>query len=222
MAGLDTESFRFSPLPLPPKPFSNKDSNFDKENPNPKQIVLSGSDEPVQDRFEKICPPNGENRVVIYTTTLRGVRKTFEACNAVRAAMEGFGVKICERDVSMDKGFREELRELLKEKEKDGILPPRVFVKGSYVGGVEEVLSIVEEGLLGKILEGVPRKKAGSVCEGCGDVRFLPCDKCNGSSKVVMVMLKEDMGEKKKQGGMVVMRCTNCNENGLVICPVCT
>lgn len=51
---------------------------------------------------------------MIYTTTLRGVRKTFEDCNAVRAAMEGLGVLVCERDISMDIGFREELRELMK------------------------------------------------------------------------------------------------------------
>ncbi|KAI9101620.1 hypothetical protein K1719_023864 [Acacia pycnantha] len=219
MAGLDTDSFRFS-LPPPPKPSTTKDSTFDKENSNPDQNIKPGSVKPSLDRFERICPPNGENRVVIYTTTLRGVRKTFEACNAVRAAIESFGVQICERDVSMDRGFREELSELLKGKvEKQGIVPPRAFVKGSYIGGVEEVLRIVEEGLLGKLLEGLPRKKANSVCEGCGDIRFLPCDKCNGSSKRVVVM-KEEMGQ-KKQGRMVVMRCTNCNENGLVICPIC-
>ncbi|XP_028784226.1 uncharacterized protein At5g39865-like [Neltuma alba] len=232
MAGLDTDSFRFSPLPLC-KPFTTKDSTFDKENSNLNRnqfnlqkessvSVKSDSVKPLLERFERICPPNGENRVVIYTTTLRGVRNTFEACNAVRAAFEGFGVQICERDVSMDRGFREELRELLKGKEeKESILPPRVFVKGSYIGGVEELLRMVEEGLLGKLLEGLPRKKAGSVCGGCGDMRFLPCDKCNGSSKKVVVMMKEEMGQ-KKQGRMVVMRCTNCNENGLVICPICT
>lgn len=156
--------------------------------------------------------------MVIYTTTLRGVRKTFEACNAVRAAIEGFGVQICERDVSMDRGFREELRELMKERE--AMVPPRVFVKGRYIGGAEELLKVVEEGLLGELLEGLPRKKVGAVCEGCGDMRFLPCANCNGSSKMVMVV-KEEM-DQKKQGRTVVMRCTNCNENGLVICPICS
>ncbi|MBA0709226.1 hypothetical protein Golax_024273, partial [Gossypium laxum] len=62
------------------------------------------------DKFYQRCPPNGENRVVIYTTTLRGIRKAFEDCNADRSAIESFGIIICERDTSMDPGFKEELR----------------------------------------------------------------------------------------------------------------
>ncbi|XP_061359531.1 uncharacterized protein At5g39865 [Gastrolobium bilobum] len=225
MAGLDTESFRFSPLP-PPKPFSIiKDSTItDKENSNPninrfslpnvsRVFKKTGSMKPWMDRFERICPPNGENRVVIYTTTLRGVRRTFEACNAVRAAFEAFGVLICERDVSMDSGFREELKVLLKGKEREAMVPPKVFVKGYYIGGAEEMLKVAEEGLLGDLLEGLPRKKVGAVCEGCGDMRFLPCFHCNGSCKMVVG---------HKQGRTVVIKCTDCNENGLVLCPVCS
>ncbi|KAI8012426.1 hypothetical protein LOK49_LG06G03481 [Camellia lanceoleosa] len=37
------------------------------------------------------------------------------------------------------------------------LVPPRVFVKGRYVGGVEEVMRIVEDGCLGELLEGVRR-----------------------------------------------------------------
>ena len=157
--------------------------------------------------------------MVIYTTTLRGVRKTFEDCNAVRAACEGLGVLFCERDVSMDRGFKEELRELLTGREREELVPPRVFVKGRYIGGAEELLKIVEEGLLGEIIEGLPRKRIGAICEGCGNMKFLPCFQCNGSCKMVMVV-KEDAG--KKQGRRVVVRCTDCNENGLVLCPICS
>ncbi|KAA8525082.1 hypothetical protein F0562_007054 [Nyssa sinensis] len=219
MAGLDTttDSFRFSPLPLllpsptPSKPFSTKDHNNNnssssKENSNPnlpvrtvnKSSVFKALKDDVPrsssvsmdslDRFEKLCPPNGENRVVIYTTTLRGVRKTFEACNIVRAAIAGLGVLVCERDISMDRGFKEELRELMKDKESTQLVPPRVFVKGRYMGGAEEVMRIVEEGCLGELLEGLPK-------------------------------LKEDIGQ--TQGKTVVVRCPDCNENGLVLCPIC-
>ncbi|KAK7320212.1 hypothetical protein RJT34_04948 [Clitoria ternatea] len=45
------------------------------------------------DRFDRPCPPNNDNKVVLYTT-LRGVRRTFKACNAVRAAFMGFKVAI--------------------------------------------------------------------------------------------------------------------------------
>ncbi|XP_019446156.1 PREDICTED: uncharacterized protein At3g28850-like isoform X2 [Lupinus angustifolius] len=148
---------------------------------------------------------------------LRGVRRTFEACNAVRSGFEAFGVLICERDVSMDNGFKEELRELLKGKEKEAMVPPRVFVKGFYIGGAEEMLKVVEEGLLGELLEGLPRKKIGDICDGCGDMRFLPCFQCNGSCKVVK---EEDMGQKQRRRSVMV-KCSDCNENGLVVCPLC-
>lgn len=153
--------------------------------------------------------------VVVYTTTLRGVRKTFEECNAVRAVIEGHGVFVCERDISMDQGFREELRELMKGKDRSELVPPRVFVKGRYVGGANEVLKTMEEGSLGLLLEGLPKSKAGYVCEACGGVRFLPCFSCNGSCKMTMDWRKEG-------GKRAVVRCGECNENGLVHCPICS
>lgn len=215
MSGLDTDSFRFSPKP-------------NKENTNPNRLTPSTGptllkkpgptpSPSLAHRFANICPPNGENRVVLYTTTLRGVRRTFEACNAVRAAFEAFGVLICERDVSMDSGFREELRTLLKGKQREAMVPPRVFVKGFYIGGAEEMLKVAEEGLLGDLLHGLPRKKLGTVCEGCGDMRFLPCFNCNGSCKTFVQ--EEGSGV---QGRTLVVKCSHCNENGLVLCPVCS
>ncbi|KAK9275955.1 hypothetical protein L1049_023230 [Liquidambar formosana] len=226
MAGLDTDSFRFSPLPpLPskpsfPKPFPIRKT--DKENSNPNRVVNEPKPSPLKnslEKFERRCPPNGENRVVIYTTTLRGVRKTYEACNAVRAIIQGLGVMVCERDISMDRGFREELRDLMKGGERESMVPPQVFVKGRYVGGAEEVLRIHEEGGLGQLLHGLPKMRVGVVCEGCGGVRFLPCFRCNGSCKMVMVV-KDEVNQ--KQGRPVVVRCPDCNENGLVLCPICS
>jgi hypothetical protein len=59
----------------------------------------------LMDCFEKRCPPGGSQAAVLYTTTLRGIRKTFEECNAVRAALDGLGFWIRERDISMDLGL---------------------------------------------------------------------------------------------------------------------
>ncbi|RXH88724.1 hypothetical protein DVH24_000323 [Malus domestica] len=101
------------------------------------------------------------------------MRRTFKECNAVRAEIEGLGVMIVERDVSMDHGFREELSDLMKGKGKEAAVPPQVFVKGRYIGSSEKVLKILEEGLLGEILVGCPKKNAGSVCEGCGEARIV-------------------------------------------------
>ncbi|XP_019160431.1 PREDICTED: uncharacterized protein At5g39865-like [Ipomoea nil] len=249
MSGLDSaqqasnsaaQSFRFAALPSSNSTadytFRFSQPLFKNENSNPNlssgevlkppsliEAVLakksSNSKHTSLDAFQELCPPNGETRVVIYTTTLRGVRKTFEACNAVRSVIEGAGVLLCERDISMDKGFKEELRELMKEKDSSELIPPRVFVKGRYIGGAEELLRIAEEGGLGDLLQGLPKLRAGYVCEGCGGARFLPCFTCNGSCKMVMAV-REDMEE--KHGRTVVVRCSHCNENGLVLCPICT
>lgn len=214
MSGLDADhipSFRLSPSPL----IQSKPSDLTVS----KQAVNSqGNEENLSpnvdwvDRFELICPPNGENKVVIYTTTLRGVRKTFDECNAVRSAIEGVGVLVHERDMSMDRGFRDELRELMKGREMNALIPPRVFVKGRYVGGFEEVMKMVEDELLGELVKGLGRAREGYVCEGCGGARFRPCFRCNGSCKTAAEV-------DGKQGKV---RCSDCNENGLMRCPICT
>ncbi|XP_047174887.1 uncharacterized protein At5g39865 [Vigna umbellata] len=155
--------------------------------------------------FEEKCPPKGENCVVIYTTTLRGIRKTFEECNKVRSIVESYCVHVIERDVSMDSGFKEELRKLMETKQ---VKVPVVFVKGRLVGGAEEVVKLEEEGKLGVLFEGIPQKTMGD-CEGCGGVRFVMCVECNGSCKVLDEECKKNV------------RCGHCNENGLVQCPLC-
>ncbi|XP_010436865.1 PREDICTED: uncharacterized protein At3g28850-like [Camelina sativa] len=245
MSGLDGESFRFTPLPKTPVKYkvfggeNKENSEPNRRNPrkNLNDDVLKPLDPNIDDpdrrnptkplkdlksaeRFERICPPGGENRVVIYTTSLRGVRRTFEECNAVRSAVESLGVVVCERDVSMDRGFKEELVSLMAKRVKDDgaatALPPRVFVKGMYIGGAEEVLRLVEEGSFGELIGGIPKKKAGgcesSACDGCGGLFFLPCFRCNGSCKMV----------KGWGSAAVVVRCNECNENGLVPCPICS
>ncbi|XP_077251521.1 uncharacterized protein At3g28850-like [Tasmannia lanceolata] len=155
------------------------------------------------------CPPHGEDKVVVYFTSLRGVRKTYEDCCRVRGILKGFGVRIDERDVSMHYGFREELREILG----DGLAGPlpRVFVNGRYVGGADEVRNMHEVGELHKVLEGCKEQEGGgSICEGCGDVRFVNCETCFGSCKVYY---EEEEG---------FQRCPHCNENGIIRCPLCS
>lgn len=154
--------------------------------------------------YEKNCPPGGENSVVIYTTTLRGIRKTFEDCNKVRSIIESYCVCLRERDVSMDSGFKEELKKLMGMKQ---VQVPVVFVKGRFIGGVDEVVKLEDEEKLGVLLEGIP--KALGVCEGCGGIRFVMCRECNGSCKV--------LDEKMKKS----VKCGYCNENGIIRCSIC-
>ncbi|KAE8689926.1 hypothetical protein F3Y22_tig00110930pilonHSYRG00009 [Hibiscus syriacus] len=130
--------------------------------------------------FEPKCPAGGENAVVVYTTTLRGIRKTFEECNTVRSIIKSYCIQISERDISMDSGFKEELRKLTGTKE---VKVPLVFAKGRFIGGVEG------EGKLEMLFEGIPMAVPG--CKGCGGVRFVMCKQCNGSCKVLDKELKK-------------------------------
>ncbi|CAH9082694.1 unnamed protein product [Cuscuta epithymum] len=156
-------------------------------------------------KFPKICPPGGGDAVVVYTTTLRGIRKTFEDCNTARSILQSHQVRTLERDVSMHSGFKEELRSLMGTTE---VKVPLVFVKGRLIGGADEISRLEEEGTLGTLLAGIPRAATGG-CGGCGGVRFLCCWECSGSCKV--------LGDDGKSS----VKCGECNENGLIQCPIC-
>ncbi|KAG6424842.1 hypothetical protein SASPL_115262 [Salvia splendens] len=147
--------------------------------------------------------PGTEERVVIYHTSLRGVRKTFQDCHSIRMIFRGFRVSIDERDISMDVAYRKELQRVLGEKH---ISLPQVFIKGKYVGCADVIRQLLEAGELVWLIKGLPLRPT-NPCEGCDDMRFAPCGRCNGSRKVF------DEEERK--------RCTECNENGLVRCPLC-
>ncbi|KAI3471927.1 hypothetical protein Pfo_028615 [Paulownia fortunei] len=143
--------------------------------------------------YKKKCPPGGENTVVIYTTTLRGIRKTFEDCNVARSIIESQNVQVFERDISMHSGFKEELRGLMSCKE---VKVPLVFM-----------VKLDEEGKLGILFHGIPKAAAG--CAGCAGIRFVMCMECSGSCKL--------LGEDGKKS----VKCNKCNENGLIQCPIC-
>lgn len=153
--------------------------------------------------------PGTEDRVVVYFTSLRGIRRTYEDCYAVRMILKFFRVHIDERDISMDSSYRKELLNVLGEKQTVSL--PQVFIKGKYVGGADVIKQLHETGQLAKLLKGLPARAIGpwQVCDACGDVRFIPCANCSGSKKVF------DEDEDR------LIRCPDCNENGLIRCPTC-
>lgn len=155
-------------------------------------------------RFEMKCPPAGEDRVVLYTTSLRGIRKTFEDCNNVRFIFQSFNVEIDERDVSIHAEFRQELKELSEKP----VPVPQAFIKGRYIGGMDIITQLHEDGTLATLVDDLPPQLSRGECDGCGGVRFVPCSDCSGSTKIV--------NEAKE-----VVRCGECNENGLMRCPIC-
>ncbi|XP_024387297.1 uncharacterized protein [Physcomitrium patens] len=155
-------------------------------------------------KYEEKCPPGGDDRVVLYLTSLRGIRKTFEDCHSLRMILQSHSVWVDERDVSMHAEFRQELRDLL-----DGpVIVPRLFIKGRYIGGSDEVRKLHEDGKLSDLLRDFPVVQFRKACDGCGGVRFVPCPDCSGSCKIITAANE-------------VARCPDCNENGLIRCPVC-
>ena len=62
------------------------------------------------------------------------------------------------------------------------------------------------------------------MCEACGDIRFVPCETCCGSCKIYYEG-DEDENEEEYVDGEVgecgFQRCPDCNENGLIRCPMC-
>ncbi|KAL7198077.1 hypothetical protein ACSBR2_020570 [Camellia fascicularis] len=114
--------------------------------------------------FEEKCPPGGSEVVILYTTSLRGIRKTFEDCCSIRFLLESFRVLYHERDVSMHLEFREELWRIAGGR----VVPPRLFIKGRHIGGADEVVGLHEQGRLRNLLRGIPPKPYNGPCNGCG------------------------------------------------------
>ncbi|PIA54265.1 hypothetical protein AQUCO_00900661v1 [Aquilegia coerulea] len=157
--------------------------------------------------FEEKCPPGGSESVILYTTSLRGIRKTFEDCQSIRFLLDSFRILFYERDVSMHLEFREEMWRILGAR----LVPPRLFIKGRYIGGADVVVGLHEQGKLLQLFEGLPRDESTSPCTGCGGIRFILCYNCNGSRKITA-------GE---GDDVLSIQCPQCNENGLIICPMC-
>lgn len=147
-----------------------------------------------------------EDRIILYYTSLRGIRKTYEDCCEVRMILRGFRVAVDERDISMDSSYRSELKNALNGKP---ARLPQVFIKGRNIGGADEIKQLHEDGDLANLLKGFPVIDTAFVCENCGDARFVMCLNCNGSRKV--------FEENEELSSM----CPVCNENGLVRCPSC-
>ncbi|KAL8493463.1 hypothetical protein ACS0TY_024612 [Phlomoides rotata] len=117
----------------------------------------------------------------------------------------GLRVNLDERDISMDSAYKKELQRVLRE---NTISLPQVFINGKYIGGADVIRQLLEAGELPRLIKGLPLRSI-KPCDACDDMRFIPCTNCNGSRKV----FDEDEEQQK--------RCTDCNENGLVRCPLC-
>ncbi|CAM8965010.1 unnamed protein product [Rhodiola kirilowii] len=165
--------------------------------------ALSTDPDPKSQSDRPITLKTNDRDVVVYFTSLRVVRRTFDDCRTVRSILRSFRVPIDERDVSMDCAFLEELQQIFGTK---SVSLPRVFISGRYVGGAEEVRQLHECGELKKLIG----SGGGGMwhCQVCDGHRFVVCENCDGSHKVYI----EKIGFRS---------CSDCNLNGLIRCPNC-
>ncbi|CAN4082580.1 unnamed protein product [Withania somnifera] len=217
-------TFRKALEDLPPEnPFYLKQLNNESQQPTEeKEDSLEIMDVKKLTEYK-----TSKDKLIVYFTSLRGVRKTWEDCCHVRVILKGLGVKIDERDVSMHSGFKEELKELLGNEYSGGGLP-RIFLGKKYIGGADEIRRMNEDGKIEKFVENCERVEDGAVlggcnCEACGDIRFVPCETCSGSCKIYYEAEYEDDKEEEEldEDEYGFQRCPDCNENGLIRCPIC-
>jgi glutaredoxin len=152
-----------------------------------------------------------KRRVVFYFTSLTCISSTQEDCQDARRILQGYGVCLDERDVSIDARLKEQLNELLGMN--FGGKLPRVFVDEYYIGGAEEMRKLHLSGELEYILQGCEMKA--ELCPGCDNERFLPCLSCSGSCRVYLESIEEDENSARFEW------CRDCNEYGLIWCPLC-
>nr|XP_016442814.1 PREDICTED: uncharacterized protein At3g28850-like [Nicotiana tabacum] len=211
--------FHLKPLVVENLQGSDNEAESRKDSKRENGEVLTECNKLVSREMEKL---------VIYFTSLRGVRKTYEDCCHVRVILKGLGVKVDERDVSMHSGFKEELKELLGDGFARGGLP-RVFLGKKYIGGADVIRRMNEDGKLEKLVENCERIEDGGcgigvgnrVCQACGDIRFVPCETCSGSCKIYYEAEYDELEVEDDDDEYGFQRCPDCNENGLIRCPIC-
>ncbi|TKS72134.1 Glutaredoxin domain-containing cysteine-rich protein 1 [Collichthys lucidus] len=152
-------------------------------------------------------------RIVIYTTSFRVVRTTFERCELVRKIFQNHRVKFVEKNIALDCEYGKELEERCKRVGEPPSLPV-VFIDGHYLGGAEKILGMNESGELQDLLTKIERVQHPQTCQTCGGFAFIPCPTCHGSKMSVFRNCFTD--------SFKALKCTSCNENGLQPCGSCS
>ncbi|XP_061440729.1 glutaredoxin domain-containing cysteine-rich protein 1 [Rhineura floridana] len=162
--------------------------------------------------LQKVSSVLEYGRIVIYTTSLRVVRTTFERCELVRKIFQNHRVKFEEKNIALNSDYGKELDERCR---RVGEIPslPVVFIEGQYLGGAEKILSMNESGELQDLLTKIERVQHPHECFSCGGFGFLPCSACHGSKMSVFRNCFTD--------SFKALKCTACNENGLQRCKSC-
>eukprot|EP00051_Salpingoeca_urceolata_P035547 m.30252 g.30252 ORF g.30252 m.30252 type:complete len:267 (-) comp9396_c1_seq1:276-1076(-) len=157
---------------------------------------------------EEVAAQKG-GKLVVYTTSLRAVQSIASACDAMIKLLVNLRVEFEERDVFLHKHFAQELQARLGDSETPAAnLAPHVFLNGASLGDYPALLLLNENGKLMKVLEDVPLTTSfREDCDLCAGRSFVTCTWCHG--------------DQKSFARFVTLKCTACNESGLVHCPQC-
>eukprot|EP00042_Codosiga_hollandica_P037358 m.292939 g.292939 ORF g.292939 m.292939 type:complete len:79 (+) comp55118_c0_seq32:1651-1887(+) len=71
-----------------------------------------------------------------------------------------------------------------------------------------------DSGQLRKLLSVGFEKAESKPCSTCGSARYINCTWCQGSKKSIQTAFQSDFKR-------ATLKCTVCNENGLIPCPTC-
>ncbi|KAK3272404.1 hypothetical protein CYMTET_19300 [Cymbomonas tetramitiformis] len=138
--------------------------------------------------------------IVIYTTSITTIRKTFDDCEQVLGSFQRLGLNFDERDISMSVELRSELK--LRLPAGKAFCVPQVFVDGEYMGSAADIKQRLDDKQLIPLLEAkghpVNPKILGSRVK-----EWVVCLVCSGRRRVV-----DDNGNENE--------CWACNENGLL------
>eukprot|EP00042_Codosiga_hollandica_P030956 m.183800 g.183800 ORF g.183800 m.183800 type:complete len:356 (+) comp53507_c1_seq1:130-1197(+) len=160
---------------------------------------------------EALAGEQSGGKLVVYLTTVQAVKDTYQACQDIVKILQRARVSFEVRDISMDARFNKELIARLSERAR----VPQVFLNGKYVGDYELVYEMNEGGVFQQILQHLPKlaQFQESECADCGGRGFYTCTWCGGSKKSI---------SNRFGRSIISLKCTACNENGLMRCSTCS
>ncbi|XP_038056958.1 glutaredoxin domain-containing cysteine-rich protein 1-like [Patiria miniata] len=174
--------------------------------------IMNFTYKPLNHKKKAVNNDDERDKIIMYTTSMRIVRQTFEDCQFVRKLFQNHRVKYEERDLFMNSQHQQELGDRLEGEAQEATLPI-VFIDGELVGDIEKLEELNETGQLRKILERFEKNIPTSDCSECGGFRYMPCQVCSGS--------KRSLHRNNFTDQFQALRCSNCDENGLQRCMLC-
>eukprot|EP00056_Hartaetosiga_gracilis_P011663 m.177456 g.177456 ORF g.177456 m.177456 type:complete len:580 (+) comp13548_c1_seq1:75-1814(+) len=161
------------------------------------------------DELARLFEQERDGSIVVYTSSVEIVRETSTRCRDIRKLFHNMRLKVVYKDISLDARTATEFKKRCGE---DASVP-QVFVNGSLLGGYTKVMEMNEAGELRAVLQGFEEAPV-KECVGCGGKGFVNCTWCQGSKKSIHNPFSKDFENN-------ALKCTVCNEIGLMRCPNC-